>query len=232
MGETYNRRLFSSGLRKYFHEARFFWLKQQVSKFAPDASSVMELGCFDAKSIGYLPSLPDRYLGLDANVEGGLTLAKERWKEFDNYRFIECKQPADIDLSGQVYDISICMETLEHLSDDALDGYLNLLMNVTNTYVFITVPNETGLFFLFKHVLKRVVCSRSKSYKPSELVWATLGKTQKIQRRGHKGFNYRDLRRTLAKYFDILSVTGIPFRYLPASINFTIGFVATTRRNE
>ena len=229
MNETYNKRLFSGGVRRYFHEARFIWLKRQISRLAPDAKSAIELGCFDAKSLAYLPITPSKYWGLDANWEGGLTLARQNWGRHENYKFIECARPTDVDLSGQTFDVSISMETLEHLSDNDLNAYLRLLAGVTQTYTFITVPNETGLFFLVKHATKYLIGSPSESYTASELAWATLGKTDKFQRHEHKGFNYRKLLKTISDYFLVRSVIGIPFSFLPASANFTIGIVASQK---
>ena len=58
----YNERLFSGGFRGWLHSGRFQWLRNATREI--DVSSVFELGCFDGKSISYLPREPDRYLGV------------------------------------------------------------------------------------------------------------------------------------------------------------------------
>lgn len=61
MEPAYNKRLFSSGLRKCWHLARFYWLREQLSRnfgVSLQGCSVIELGCFDVKTLDYLPARP------------------------------------------------------------------------------------------------------------------------------------------------------------------------------
>ena len=41
----------------------------------------------------------------------------------------------------------------------------------------------------------------------------------------HKGFDYKKMIRQLKEHFDIVETQGIPFNFLPLSLNFTIGVV-------
>ncbi len=66
----YNERLFSSGIRKKLHASRFYWLANCLTKLNFQYIRVLELGCFDRKTIDYLPLKPLRYLGFDASWEG------------------------------------------------------------------------------------------------------------------------------------------------------------------
>lgn len=86
---SYNERLFGGGIGSRLHYARFHWLHQSLDRLNCRPSSVLELGCFDAKTIHFLPVLPERYVGLDANWEGGLDLAKTTWCDA---RFEFCEQ--------------------------------------------------------------------------------------------------------------------------------------------
>lgn len=63
--------------------------------------------------------------------------------------------PEDMELNGEEFDISICMETLEHIPPDLVGGYLKELSKATKNYIFISVPNEIGVVFLFKHLVKK-----------------------------------------------------------------------------
>ena len=120
---SYNERLFSSGIRKKLHTARFSWLANSLKNLNFQYISVLELGCFDGKVIDYLPVKPLRYLGLDANWEAGLDIARERWKDEPNFTFRECHTPEDMKINGERFDISICMDTLEHIPPELIDSY-------------------------------------------------------------------------------------------------------------
>ena len=111
----YNERLFTKGIRGKLHSARFEWLARSILRLKCEYQTVLELGCYDGKVINYIPKRPTRYLGLDANWEGGLDIAKDKWGHQSNYMFRQCKTPEEMGIRGEQYDISICMETLEHI---------------------------------------------------------------------------------------------------------------------
>ncbi|WP_203566007.1 hypothetical protein, partial [Aurantimonas aggregata] len=102
----YDERLFSGGFRKAVHEGRFHWLRKQTEGMS---GSVLELGCFNARSLEYLSFVPSRYLGLDAGWEGGLTQAKTLYPQYD---FLESTDPSDV--KGQ-WDLGIALETLARI---------------------------------------------------------------------------------------------------------------------
>ena len=147
----YNERLFSGGLRGQLHRARFVWFRKTLKRLHCSPDSVLELGCFDGKLIDHMPHLPARYVGYDANWEGGLDIAFVRWAAYPQFSFHACMSPEQMSLSPTVrFDISVAMETLEHVPPSMVDGYLAKLSRHTNQFVFITVPNEKGLVFLLK----------------------------------------------------------------------------------
>ncbi|OQW92732.1 MAG: hypothetical protein BWK78_00800 [Thiotrichaceae bacterium IS1] len=221
----YNERLFSSGFRKTLHLARFNWLINRLAKLNCPYESVIELGCFDGKVINFLPSKPQRYLGLDANVEGGLDLAKEKWQQEANFTFKYCLTPDDMKLEGEQFDIAISMETLEHVPPTLVKPYLEELSKAIRGYIFITVPNEKGLVFLSKYVTKRLFVGDAHKYTLTELTNATLGRMHKVERNEHKGFDYEQLVKDISEYFQICEVSGIPFGFLPISLNFQVGII-------
>lgn len=73
-----NRRLFATGLRKWLHEARFNWLQKRCDGFWQSGMRIVEFGCFDARSLAYLPDDFASYSGFDAGWEGGLSRAQSR----------------------------------------------------------------------------------------------------------------------------------------------------------
>jgi hypothetical protein len=228
--KAYNQRLFSGGLRKWIHQARFHWLNGSLRKLDCIPSSVIELGCYDAKTIHFLPDKPLRYVGLDANWEKGLDLARELWKEEPGYEFFYCRKPEDVHISG-LFDISICMETLEHVPSDLVDPYLEFLSAHTGKYTFITVPIEKGLVFATKYLIKKIGRMEAEPYTLAEFSYATLGRMDKIPRHEHRGFDYSVMIQSVAKFFDILNVSSYPIPFLPLSLGFGVGVIGKPKRS-
>jgi hypothetical protein len=189
----------------------------------------IELGCFDGKTIEFLGSLPECYLGLDANWEGGLDAGTERWKHSPNVELRLCKKPEDIPLAEGPFDVGICMETLEHIPPELVEPYLFRLSRVIDGYLFITVPIERGLIFLVKQILKRTLGMKHESFHGGEFLNCVLGRMSKVRRREHKGFDDRALVSQVRKYFEVISVTGIFPKSPILALNLTIGIVARTR---
>lgn len=226
----YNDRLFGTGLRGWFHGGRFRWLRVQIRRRSSAPPSVLEIGCFDGKVLNFIAPSPRRYLGLDANWEGGLDLAKVKWAGFQGAEFRKCQKPEEVP-TGERFDVAIVMETLEHLPDDVLDGYIARLREVTDGYLLITSPNEIGPVCFAKQIVKKAFLGGS-SFSWADIWNATLGRTERIVRDEHRGFNYRHLIETLRKSFDVESVHGIPFSWAPPYLNFTVGIVLVPKPKE
>jgi hypothetical protein len=227
---TYNTELFSRGLRRWIHLARFRWLGDILRRYEHTPRRVVELGCFDAKSIDYLPQQPDFYLGLDANWGGGLDLGRDRWKGTPFVQLACCTAPGDLPTGMAPFDTVISMETLEHLPSREVELYLDGLAAIARGIVLITVPNEIGLVFAFKWLFKAALRRNTYAYSFREWLAATLGKTDRIKRNQHKGFDYRRLVDSVARRFEILEVTPLPVRWLPVRLGVTIGVVAQSRQ--
>jgi hypothetical protein len=225
---SYNDRLFGPGLRGWIHRARFRWVATQYEKRSSSPPAVLEIGCFDGKTLDYLDPSPRRYLGLDANHEGGLDIAAKRWAHVRSASFRQC-ETADQVPTDERFDVSISMETFEHVPDDVLDGYIARLGEVTDGYALITVPNEIGPVCLLKQTAKKLILGGSQ-FSWSDIWNAALGRSDRIARLDHRGFDYRALIRKLRRSFDVVAVRGIPFPFLPAYLNVTVGIVLTPRR--
>jgi 2-polyprenyl-3-methyl-5-hydroxy-6-metoxy-1,4-benzoquinol methylase len=222
----YNKRLFSKGIRKYLHLYRFEWFSRQISRLNNPCLSFLELGCGDGKLINYLPNNFTIYKGFDANRSGGLDLALSKWKSYANCQFFHATSPKDMNLSNEKFDIAICMETLEHIPPEILDSYLEKISQHINGYFFVTIPNEKGIVFLLKWLFKKTIYKKVKEYSLAELWNATLGKMHLVERKGHKGFDYDSLIHQIEKHFEIVTVCGMPFQFLPTSLSFTVGVIA------
>jgi hypothetical protein len=221
--------IFAGGMRARLHFARFRWLRSRLGTLAPGARDVVELGCSDAKTLDFFTYAPARFVGYDANWGGGLDRARERWADHPEYEFRDCTCANDIRPS-ECFDVAISMETLEHIPPETLDQYLARLHGVTRDYLFVTVPNEKGLIFAAKYLVKVVRGWSPERYTLREFMGATLGRMTWVRRGEHKGFDYAALRRTLGRNFEVLSVESIPFGWLPRWLSFTVGMVARPRR--
>ncbi len=221
--QAYNERLFEAGFRGWFHQGRFRWLRERAAEFSREPLRVIELGCFDGKVIQWLPVPPRRYLGFDANWEGGLDQARRKWADFPAAEFRAAKKPEDMETSER-FDLAVCMETLEHLTDEQLAGYLDRIAAVTEQRFFVTVPNEIGPVCFVKQALKKVFWGGS-IFSWSDMLKSLFGRTDSIVRDEHRGFNYRKLIRVLGQRFEVERVSGIPFGFLPPLFNFTVGIV-------
>ena len=224
----YNERLFSGGIRGRFHNARYQWVADRIVDLGCATDSILELGCFDGKVIDYLPRKPSVYLGLDANWENGLDLARKKWANHPEYVFRECTRPEEMRTQGREFDVSLCMETLEHIPPNLVRPYLKELGKVTRSYLLITVPNEIGPVFLSKYAVKSVFGDVER-YTPAEVMYAALGRADKVERSEHKGFDYRRLVDDVSKYFEVIEVSGHPIGLAPPMLNYGIGIVGRVR---
>jgi 2-polyprenyl-3-methyl-5-hydroxy-6-metoxy-1,4-benzoquinol methylase len=229
-GYGYNERLFSGGIRSKLHFARFQWFLSEVTRLNCLTDSVLELGCFDGKLIDFLPNKPSRYIGFDANWEGGLDIAKARWVDAPNFIFSQASSPDEMHLnSNDVFNIAVAMETLEHVPPQMVDGYLQKIAQHLNGYFFVTVPNEKGIIFLAKWLAKKIFSKDAQHYTYSELANATFGRMDLVARLDHKGFDYESLVRNIEKYFDVIDISGHPLGFLPHSFCFGIGIIAKSK---
>jgi SAM-dependent methyltransferase len=223
----YNERLFEGGFRRRFHLARFEWVRGALRRAGAACRSVLELGCFDGRAISYLPGRPVEYLGLDANWEDGLSIARERYRDDAGFEFRQCDTPTDLLrlCSGRRFDTALCLETLEHVPPEFVGGYLRALSDVVTGHLVITVPNEKGPVFLGKYLVKRA-CGDVAAYKKREILAAALGRMTAVERNEHKGFDYEWVVGETMSCFRVLEVSGYPLRHLPKGLNFGIGILA------
>lgn len=203
-------------------------MRNAIKSNAIPHSMVFELGCYDGKALNFLPKSPEFYLGVDANWEGGLNLAQEKFKDKPNCVFQEVVTPNQIRSPGIKYELGICMETLEHLPVDLVDPYLQKMSELVDGYFLVTVPNEIGPVFAVKHLVKLACYGNAEKYSAKDYFWQSVGKTSYVAREQHKGFDYRSLIRQLDAHFEILSVESIHAPYCPVFLSFGVGVICKT----
>ena len=227
----YNERLFEKpGLRSYLHNSRFAWFRDTLQQLHLPKIDLVEIGCFDGRLIDFLPQPPQAYFGFDAGWEGGLAAAQRRYADHPHWKFLLARDASALrDLPTGGFNLAAALETIEHIPPDMVDGYLDEIARVTNGYFLVTVPNEKGAIFLSKWLVKKFVMGTAQDYKLREIVAATFGRMNRVERNEHKGFDYGVLVKQIAKRFDIVAVDGVPAQSLPVSLSFTIGIVARSK---
>jgi len=228
----YNERLFRKGFRAQVHLARFVWLKAMAAAYSEAKPlRVVELGCYDGRSIEWLPSKPSLYDGFDANWEGGLDIGRERYAADKTIRFTQCSSTSEMLVEADGYDIGICLETMEHVPPDMVEEYLAIFARSVKKAAFFSVPNEIGLPFAGKFLAKKIIYrdSKDEAYTFREFCYEVLGQSKKVHRNEHKGFDYRQYIWLVEKYFVIERVMGVPYSWLTPALSFTVGIVATPK---
>ena len=232
----YNARLFRGGIYGRHHAARFHWLRDAVGSLGLRRASVLELGCFDARSVDYLPLEIERYVGLDAGWESGvrdgmaygLDAARERHAADPRFHFLRSTSPEDIaDLEGS-FELGLCLETFEHIEPALVDRYLAVLAEKVSVCLLVTVPNEKGFSLLAKTLgAKLLGVDRSSRYSPREFFHALRGRMDRVPRDEHKGFDYAQLGRQIGRHFRQVAIAGVRPKILPSRWRPTIGIVAS-----
>lgn len=232
--KDYNERMLSGKISRFYHLSRFKFLKDSITKYNIKTNYVVEIGCCDARSLEYFPKLPKVYIGIDANWEGLLDIAKIKYEKYPNYHFIEGTAPDCLEKFNYIYDFALSLETFEHLEDNVMWMYINFLKKYVNGIILITVPVEFGPIFFLKYIVKKFIYH--DDYKEDrdlhfydfwEVLKASLFLISRVKREYgyHKGFDYRKLLSTIEKNFKIVEITGIPLKLKPLFLNFTIGLL-------
>ena len=225
----YNERIFGSGLRRAFHLGRFHWASKAAARDT-DLSKVVELGCFDGRLLDYLPREPAEYVGIDADWEGGLSAAKQKFAGRSDRIFLKASEPSIFQqFKDRSFTSAFALETLEHVPPHLVDPYLQQLARVLHGRLFVTVPNEKGPVFLAKWTLKKALYGDGERYRAHEVCAATLGLLGKVERNQHKGFDYHALARQIGRYFDDVRLTGLPGGVAPPFLSMTVAIIAKSR---
>jgi 2-polyprenyl-3-methyl-5-hydroxy-6-metoxy-1,4-benzoquinol methylase len=158
MPDTYNDRLFNGNrARRFLHERRFWWLIDRLRRLHIRRADIIEVGCYDAKTITYLERsgiAVNRYVGYEADADI-FDAVQANWAARPEVAIVKSTSPSDVDRSS-TFDVGICMETLEHLPDGLVDGYLQTLAQVVRGPVFFTIPVERGAMLLAKQLGYRI----------------------------------------------------------------------------
>jgi len=234
---TYSLRWFYSR----HHARRFEWIREKIAVRNTKSVSIVELGCHDARSLGYVPVKVDRYLGLDAGWQSGwsgdtpygLEAGLVRLKDSENFEVRKSNSSRDIEQLTEKFDVALVLETFEYLEPAALEPYIAALAGKVrdNGCLLTTMPNEKGIPLLVKALAAKMAGIRRSEYTATQFVQALMGRMDQVPRgiRGRKGFDYSQVARVLAKYFPFLALEGVGLMKLPLHLSTNIGIVASRK---
>jgi SAM-dependent methyltransferase len=199
-------------LLSWSHRSRFDLARRLVARYA--GRRLLDYGCGDATFLSRVSDLfPDATgAGVDPNE---IDSCRKRFSGTTRLRFALVADLAAPENDG-AFDVVTCMEVLEHCVAAAVDAVLADLARLVapSGIVIISVPIEIGPSLLAKQIVRRIAGRRIRDYKFNERysmgeLWrvVTAGEGTIIERpvyfsvtgdfHGHKGFNWRALRRKI-----------------------------------
>jgi 2-polyprenyl-3-methyl-5-hydroxy-6-metoxy-1,4-benzoquinol methylase len=248
---AYARKQLFGGLRllRWSHGSRFHMARALVAPHA--GRRLLDYGCGDGT---FLSMVHDLFpYGMGAEVDAALAAdAARRFADREGLRFVHTSA-----LAGEPdgsFGVAVCMEVLEHCTPSAVDQVVADLRRLIadDGTVIVSVPVETGPALVGKQLYRRLAARRGlegyrdrETYTPRELAtMVAAGAGTSIERpvyhsrfasgepnvyHGHKGFNWRALRRRLAADFIVRQTRFSPVPLLGPLLNSQAWFVLSPR---
>ena len=233
---TYARKQLFGGcsLLSWSHRRRFELARELAAPYR--GRPLLDYGCGDGT---FLAMIGDEFPGsVGLEVDPGLVRGcTERFGRPNGPTFL-LANGADTLPAGSL-GIVVCMEVLEHCPADAVEVVLARIGRLVarDGRVIVSVPVETGLPILVKQAARAVAARRvSSDYRhreryslPDLLRMLTAGEAVRVERpvyettfasgipnryHGHKGFNWRAMRRRVAQSFRIVETRFSPVSWL------------------
>ncbi|HEX6748119.1 MAG TPA: methyltransferase domain-containing protein [Longimicrobium sp.] len=248
---AYARRQLFGGLRllRWSHGSRFRVARELVAPYA--GKRLLDYGCGDGTFLSMVRDLFPHAVG--AEVDAALAAeAATRFAADEGLRFVHTSA-----LAGEPdgsFGVAVCMEVLEHCTLETVDRVVADLRRLVapDGTVIVSVPVETGPTLAGKQLYRALAARRGlegyrerETYSPGEfarMVFAAGGTA--IARpvyasrfasgepnvyHGHKGFNWRALRRRLARDFVVRRTRFSPVPLLGPLLNSQAWFELSPR---
>lgn len=230
------------------HGSRFR-LAARLAAAAGAGRRLLDYGCGDGTFIALTHGTFAEAVGCDVDA-GQLAECGRRFADLDRVRFLHTSELAS-DAHTHAYDVVTCMEVLEHCIEAERGRVLDLLHRLVTAdgRVIISVPIEVGPALLGKQLFRALAAWRGhgdyqhrETYSPRELAAAALARPRlaraeyevetpsgPIRYCGHKGFDWRILRREIAPRFTIEQRRFTPLAPLGPVLNSQVWFVCRPR---
>ncbi len=206
----------------------------------------LDLGCADGWLLDQLARAGRVRAGLGVDADpASLEVARRRFEGRGGFDFVTPDQIEKVG-TGDV-DLLICTETLEHVND-AEGEIANLAKwGKPNARLVISVPIEVGPSLIVKQ-LGRYVANMAGAYGYEPYAWSEIVSAAlfwdvdsfdsshrhptREGGKGHKGFDFRRVKRELERFCQIDKALFTPFPILGAALNSTAFFVCTVNRSS
>lgn len=231
-GGTYARKQLFGGcsILSWSHRRRF---ETALALAAPySGRPLLDYGCGDGTFLAMTHGAFPASVGLE--VDPGLVEScRSRLGGAGDFRFMLAGE-ADILPTGG-FGVVLCTEVLEHCPPDAVDDVLARMRRLAapDARVIISVPVETGLPLVVKQAARAVAARRVSTdyrhrerYRPGEFIRMLAPGDRTVVERpvyegefapgipnryhGHKGFNWRAMRRRVRETFRVVETRFSP----------------------
>lgn len=250
-GGTYSRKqLFGSlAMLRWSHGSRFRMARRLVEPLA--GGQLLDYGCGDGTFLALVRDLFPAAVGAEADP-GLAAEAATRFAGEPGLRFVHTAALAG-ERDGS-FEAAVCMEVLEHCTPPAVDAVVADLRRLVRPggTVVASVPVETGPTLVGKQLVRALAARRGMAgyaererYSVAELArMLVAGSGTPIARpvyearyasgeanvyHGHKGFNWRALRRRLRRDFAVRRTLFSPVPLAGPLLNSQAWFVLTPR---
>lgn len=248
-GAYARKQLFGAlGILRWSHGSRFRVARRLLEPHA--GATLLDYGCGDGTFLATVRDLFPQAVG--AEVDPGLAAANAaRFAGDAGLRFVHT---SDVEAPPGGFGAVVCMEVLEHCPADAVEHVLGEIRRLASpgAAVVFSVPVETGPPLAAKQLVRAVAAARGmdgykqrETYTPGEFVRMLLaGPGTEIERplyegefapgvpnrwHGHKGFNWRALRRHISRDFEVRRTAFSPLGLLGGLAASQAWFVCAPR---
>ncbi len=241
----YEREQLSSSILaiRFSHRRRFALARKLVEKYA--GGKLLDYGCGDATFLAQISDIFPTAIGTD-NGQRQIEDCRRRLADLRDLSFCTTRE-LSAQIHDRAFDVITCMEVLEHCVEDDLNVILNEMSRLISPAgrIVISVPIEIGPPLIIKQVIRRYASWRgvgdyqyTEQYSAVELMKMLFARANtSIQRRRHvdsdkgisyhthMGFNWRHLRRQLARSFEIERLVFSPIGFAGTLANSQVWFV-------
>ncbi|WP_394833403.1 class I SAM-dependent methyltransferase [Pendulispora rubella] len=239
------------GVLRFSHSSRFELAKKLAATLG--GKRLLDYGCGDGTFLGSNVGSFERGVG----VEIDHLLVNENAQRFSAEPTIGFQHTSDIVKEpNESFDTIFCMEVLEHIAPENLDGILSLLHRLLakDGTLVVSVPIEVGPSILAKQAYRAyagrniVDYQHRERYTVREMVKSVLARATTTLDRpvyrvefsdgspnvhcGHKGFNWRALRERLAQRLEVRETQFSPLPYVGSLINSQAWFLCSRRPGD
>ena len=238
-----------SGIVAWSHGSRFrLAAKLAIAARAGGApGKLLDFGCGDGTFVAMAHTHFAETVGADVDAEQ-IVECRARLGALRGVRFVTTALLDAAEHAG-AYDVVMCMEVLEHCTDQDRARVLGRLRRLVAAggRIIISVPIEVGPALVGKQVFRALAAWRGhgdyhhrETYTPREMIAAALarpnlaraiytvtGRNGAYTYCGHKGFDWRVLEREIRERFSVERRLFSPLPLVGSLLNSQVWFVCT-----